>query len=317
MKELACRIVAQTGIAKDSHRLTYLAGFKDSPDHGMQIDGITGEYDTFQSTLEKSVRCANCFRNIGLKTDDVIIVMAPNHNVLVIPLYAGIYLRIYVACVEMTLGVKEIQDNFQITLSKIIFCQSDKTDGVESAMRNINLDTKIVTFNTGNMHYSYLEFQNKYRGDSPVEEFVKFYETTMATKFPTPFESTLILSPAQWLSATALLILSPIIRYTRIQTPAQVTPEHVSFLPNNYKKLNTETEMYVGYGCTEIADINPQKWKKSSLSIVAVTGVQDDEAGELAVACVVSHDIYSITVQEIKDLLKSFVGYGFCCIFVG
>ncbi|XP_068623344.1 luciferin 4-monooxygenase-like isoform X2 [Battus philenor] len=273
INELGCRVVAKTGIATDRFHIgkLILQSFKDAPDHVMQIDGSTGEYDTFQTALERSVLCATSFRNFGLNTDDVIIIMAPNHNDLVIPFYAGIYLGIYVACVDMTLGIMELQETFHTLKPKIIFCQSEKTDDVEGALRIIKLDAKIVTFNAGAKHYNFTEFLRNYEDNTPVEDFTPAnfdarektcillstsgttgvpksaalthknliiglsYFWTLATKFPTPVEGCLMLSPIQWLSATVHLILSPILRYTRIQSSLQATPEHVAFLINKYK----------------------------------------------------------------------------------
>lgn len=72
-----------------------------------KIDGATEERDTFQSGLERSTRCATAFRNLGLRYQDVIVLMAPNHINLVIPMYAAFYLGIKVAGIDMTLGVSK------------------------------------------------------------------------------------------------------------------------------------------------------------------------------------------------------------------
>ncbi|XP_068623696.1 luciferin 4-monooxygenase-like [Battus philenor] len=494
MNELMCRVVAQTGIVTDKFHVgkLMLQSLKDAPDYVMQIDGNTGEFDTFQSALERSVRCATGFTNMGLKSDDVVIIMGPNHKDLVIPMYAGIYLGIYVHFVDMTLRIKELQDVFENILPKIIFCQSEKVFDIESALENIKFSTKIVTFNTGSKHNSFSEFLNTYGDDTPVEEFqpanfdpsektcllISTSGTTgvpkcaaithenlsiglpylwkMASKYPSPVENALILSPAQWLSTLAQFILSPILRYTRIQTSKQATLEHISFLFNkykpgftmmsptmmttlmnraasgecdlsclkilmiggsnvprtlidNFKKQNVETEVYVVYGFTEISTVvfnavstipgscgrpythlhyrlvdpitkeevleankSGELWVKGPVSFkgyynkpevtaevyttdgwirsgdlfyrdenwnfffvdrlkmllkyrshhispteveeviikhpgvldVAVTGIPDEEAGDLAVACVVPRDNYPITAQEIKDLVK-------------
>lgn len=73
-------------------------GFKTCP----QIDGATGESETSGSVLERSVRCAQSLRNLGMKYGDLMVLMAPNHLDVTVPLYAALYLGLVVVAVDMT-----------------------------------------------------------------------------------------------------------------------------------------------------------------------------------------------------------------------
>lgn len=73
----------------------------------LQIDGTTGESETNASVLERSIRCAISLKNIGLQHGDVIILMAPNHLDLAIPLYAALYLGVTTATIDKTLYVSK------------------------------------------------------------------------------------------------------------------------------------------------------------------------------------------------------------------
>ncbi|XP_013167431.1 PREDICTED: luciferin 4-monooxygenase-like [Papilio xuthus] len=494
LNELGSRVVAKTGIPSDRHHIgkLILQSLKDAPDFVMQIDGGTGDIDTFQDALEKSVGCANAFRTIGLKADDVILVMAPNFTNLTISIYAAFYLGIIVAGVDSTLGIMELEETFKLRLPKVIFCGSEREEDVAEALRNIKLDVRIVTYNKSENNMSFVEFVEKYGSSTTVDEFkpaeidpveqlcllVSTSGTTGTPKcaalthknlmigvpyiwvytsnFPKPIERALIVSPVQWLSATFSFILSPMLRFTRIQTSLPLTIEHTYFLINKYKPsymmlsptlmttlLNplernkcdftsfkvimlagsavTQTlledlknfvmnaEVYIGYGLSEVTSFaldpvsaypgsigrplkhfqyrlvdpntqedilepnvtgelwlkgpssfkgyynNPQAtaeiytedgWIKSGDLLyrdenwnfyyierlkmllkyrnhhisptevesvinkhpgvlhVAVTGIPDDECGDLAVACVVPHHNIKVTAQEIKDLVK-------------
>ncbi|CAH2052244.1 unnamed protein product, partial [Iphiclides podalirius] len=494
MNDLGSRVVAKSGIASDKFHIGKLTlqSFKDAPDHILQIDGATGESQTFRSALERSVRCATAFRALGLKTNDVIVVSGPNHIDLTTPIYAAFYLGINVACMDPTLGLKEQQDTFQICLPKLILCQSDKEKEAKQAAKNLNLDVIIVTFDKGTNNCNFSDFLEKYGDNTPVEKFepanfdtddtIALLISTSGTtgvpkcaalthknlmmgwptmwvtrwKFPTPVENALVLSPIQWVSATSSFVMSPLLRFTRIQSSLPATTEHLYFLINRYKPSymmvspNTMTSLLkpgdreqcdfscfkiillagsavpktlletvqrvipkvsalIGYGMTEVATVvlnpvystadscgvtlgsfqyrlvdpatgkdivefnkpgelwikgpttfkgyynNPKataemyvedKWVKSGdifyvdengkyyfvdrlklllkyrnhqispieiestirkhpgVLDVAVTGIADYECGELPVACIVPHENYRMTAQEIKDLVK-------------
>ena len=75
-------------------------------DRNFQIDGATGEEETFKSVQQRSIRCATALTNLGLKQNDVIILMAPNHLDLTIPIYAAFFMGVSVAGFDMNLGVR-------------------------------------------------------------------------------------------------------------------------------------------------------------------------------------------------------------------
>lgn len=55
------------------------------------------------------------------------------------------------------------------------------------------------------------------------------------TTFPAPTRMALVGSPLQWLTAIMNFILSPIMKYTRLQTSIALTQEHAYDLINTYK----------------------------------------------------------------------------------
>ncbi|XP_037974381.2 luciferin 4-monooxygenase [Plutella xylostella] len=270
--ELGARVVARSGRPADRHHLgkLILQSFLDAPDHVLQIDGATGESETFGSMLERSVRCAGCFAQRGVGYGDVIAIMAPNHLDIGVPFYAALYLGVIIAAVDRTLGVLELQGSFSVSRPKLIFCQSEKAPDVQLALNEAEVDAQIVTFDGGDYLCSFQQFMEA-GVDVAVEEFeaadfdpaeaTAFLIATSGTTglpkaaeathknfatsspylwirhdtFPTPTRMALIGSPLQWLTALMNFVMTPIFRYTRLQTSLPLTREHCYHLLNTYK----------------------------------------------------------------------------------
>ncbi|XP_063833070.1 luciferin 4-monooxygenase-like [Ostrinia nubilalis] len=273
MSGITSRIVAESGRPDDRFHLGKIIfqSFKDVPDFLMQIDGATGESETSGSALERTVRCANALRNIGLECGDVIVLMAPSHIDLAIPFYAALYLGVIAAAVDRTLGVEELRDTFVVNRPKIVFCQSEKAPDIQLALNELELDTRIVTFDKGEFLCSFSEFLDEFDDGTSVEDFKHNdfdpeeaialliatsgttglpkaaaithknfaingpYLWSRCTNFPSPTRMALVGAPLQWLTALMNFILSPIMRYTRLQTSAASTQEHTYDLINTYK----------------------------------------------------------------------------------
>ncbi|XP_013184010.2 luciferin 4-monooxygenase [Amyelois transitella] len=277
MNELASRIIAESGNPSDRFHLgkMMLRSLKDDPDFIVQIDGATGESITSAEILKKTVQCAVAFRNFGLQTGDVIVLMAPSHVDLAVPFQAALYLGVIIAAVDRTLGVNELQGTFNVDRPKIVFCQSEKAPDIQIVLNALEMDTHIVTFDTGDYLCSFADFLEKYGDDTPVEEFranefdpedaiacliatsgttglpkaaaathknmaiTAPYWWARYTDFPTPTRMALIGSPLQWLTALVNFVISPILRYTRLQTSQAMTQEHAYYLINTYRPTYT------------------------------------------------------------------------------
>ncbi|KOB78321.1 Uncharacterized protein OBRU01_02686 [Operophtera brumata] len=235
MSELSSKIVAETGIPSDRHHLgkIILQSLKDAPDFVLQIDAATGKSENFQSVLERSVRCAECFKELGLKKGDVIVVMAPNHLDLGIPLHAALYLA-------------ELESMLNINRAKVIFCQSERTQDIKTALKNITLDAKVVSFDDSSYSLTFAKFMEQYGGKADITTF-----KTSFTTFPTPVKLALVVSPIQWLSAGFHFLFGPILRYTRLQSSSAITEEHFVELVNKYRKISPETILRTAYGMSE------------------------------------------------------------------
>ncbi|XP_045503480.1 luciferin 4-monooxygenase-like [Colias croceus] len=273
ISKIQAETVAQSGIPSDRYHLGKLTldALKDVPDKVLQIDGATGETETFGSVLTRSVKCANAMRKVGVKHKDVILLMGPNHIDLTIPMYAAFYLGAGVAGIDMYLGTKELKDTFSINRPKIIFCQSERAHDVEEALTGLDLGCEVITFDSGSKFKSLSEFLDVYGKGTSVEDFKASnfdpaetplmliatsgttgvpksavvthknlligiqYMWANFTTFPAPTRLVAVLSPIQWYSAIFKYISTPILRQTRLQSSLPMTQEHAYHLINKYK----------------------------------------------------------------------------------
>ncbi|CAF4802162.1 unnamed protein product [Pieris macdunnoughi] len=272
MSEIQTRVVAKSGKPSDRFHIGKLVldALRDVPEQVLQIDGGTGESETFGSALKRSVQCANAFLGRGLKKDDVIVLMAPNHIHLCIPMYAAFYLGVGVAGVDYTLAEKELHETFKFNKPKIIFCQSERAKDVGAALQGLDFSCEVVTFNTGSEYKTFSELLEQ-EADVSIDEFeaedfdpsetpsmlIATSGTTGLPKsaevthknlvfgmpfmwshfdtFPSPVPLCIVMSPLQWYSAIFLLISCPLMRQTRVQSSEPMTKEHSYYLINKYR----------------------------------------------------------------------------------
>ncbi|XP_028172347.1 luciferin 4-monooxygenase-like isoform X2 [Ostrinia furnacalis] len=273
VEELASRVVAQTGIPSDRFHLgkLILQSLKDDPDIVAQIDGALDVSETNGSVLERSIRCAIALKRLGVQKGDVMVLMAPNHLDLVIALYAALYLGILVTAIDITLGIRELEGRLEILKPKIVFCQTDRSSDIETALNKLNSKTHIITFDRGNKFCCFTDFlQDEAADDIKIEDFKPTDfdpEETVAAMMSTsgttgqpklaplthknlalsvrqrlsPYNSPppklllLFISPIWWVTAVNSYVLSTIFRVTRLQSSAPRTMEHIRELINKYK----------------------------------------------------------------------------------
>ncbi|KPI98876.1 PREDICTED: luciferin 4-monooxygenase-like isoform X2 [Papilio xuthus] len=277
MNDLSSRIIAQTGIPNDRFHLGKLIfqSLKDDPEFLLQIDGSTGESETNGSVLKRSIQCAIALTNLGLKREDIIVIMAPNHIHLTIPFYASLYIGVGTSAVDRTLGPIELKECFEVSRPKVIFCQNEKVTDVQLALDKLDHNAHIITFDNGDYLLNYEEFLRKYGDDTSVDHFrpsdfdpekttalliatsgttglpksatvthkniaiTNPYLWIKESQFPSPTRMVLICSPMQWMTAIINFVLSPIIRYTRLQSTESITPEHAAYIIDKYKPTFT------------------------------------------------------------------------------
>ncbi|CAD0204230.1 unnamed protein product [Chrysodeixis includens] len=273
ISEIGSRAAAESGIPSDRYHFgkLVLQSLKDNPDFVCQIDGGTGESETNASVLKRSVRCTTCFKKLGLKYGDVIILMGSNNIDQAIPIYAALFEGYIISGIDRTLGVNELRDLFSANKPKLIFCQSEKVQDAKKALELAAGDGKVISYDSSPDAINFSDMMEKYgedineqdykAADFDPEETAAFIIATsgstglpksailthknitlttsffgcFSTKFPRITKSGIVLSPIQWASAILHYLLAPIFQYTRIQSSKELTTDHIFELFNKYK----------------------------------------------------------------------------------
>ncbi|KPJ11571.1 Luciferin 4-monooxygenase [Papilio machaon] len=283
MNDLTSRIIAQSGIPSDRFHLGKLIfqSLKDDQEFLLQIDGSTGESETNGSVLKRSIQCAIALKNLGLKRDDIIVIMAPNHIHITIPFYASLYIGVGTSALDQTLGPNELKECFKVSRPKVIFCQSEKVTDAQLALNKLDHNAHIITFDKGDYHFNYEEFLRKYGDDSAVDEYKPSTfdpETTIALLVATSGTTGLpksaavthknlaITNPYTWLPT--FTIMSPTLMTTLLKNGIAKNCDMSCFeliylggsavsreLLEDLKQIMPSTEVLNIFGMTELSSI--------------------------------------------------------------
>ncbi|KAG7303426.1 hypothetical protein JYU34_011941 [Plutella xylostella] len=269
LQDVTSRVVARSGRPEDRFHLgkIILETLRTAPDMDLQIDAATGESESFQSVLSRSVRFARYLRAASYAPGDVIALMAPNHLDLTVAIYAAMFNGLTVAALENMSGVGELKNTFSATEPKLVVCQHDKEKDVKEALQKANVKANIITFGGGENNFIDL-FQNVEANlddftvtDVDTAENICFLVPTSGTtgvpksaavshkntvihlplwlgmydSFPSPTKMIFHLSPLQWVTGIMNYLLSAIFHVTRVQTSGPGTVEHYRSIINKYK----------------------------------------------------------------------------------
>ncbi|XP_045503565.1 luciferin 4-monooxygenase-like [Colias croceus] len=189
-----------------------------------QIDGATGEAETFGSVLSRSIKLAKCLRNFGLKVGDVVAVGGWNHLDMSIPMYSAIFNGMISFGVSPYYKYHEIKDLFAITKPKIAFCERNFFETYKKVEQDLKLNTKIVAFGHGYKAWS--EFIKKYDDDKAEGKFKRG-------------TNSLQLSPVNAIGNYVALISLPLLGQCKLQSSILNNIDIIINMINKYKPIST------------------------------------------------------------------------------
>ncbi|XP_063978842.1 uncharacterized protein LOC135163378 [Diachasmimorpha longicaudata] len=126
---------------------TLLNHMKNAPEHVGQIDGNTGEEDTYASMSDRAIRCALWLKKQGLKAGDCIGICTDNHLNTITPLLAAIFSGIvFHPWWDMLLDDDMVKYFLRLTEPKVLFLKKEVSALVQRSINDLHLEIKIVIF---------------------------------------------------------------------------------------------------------------------------------------------------------------------------
>lgn len=233
-----------------------------------QIDAGTGKTESKLSVKSRSIRLARCLRNAGLRPGDVAVVCGRNHLDVHIPFYAAFMNGLPLAGIDPINRYDEIKFHFKTTKPRIVFCEVENFGDIERVVKDLELDTKLVTFGDGD--HSLAKFLEMYDDHEPEHTFkVASFDTdkvfawlistsgtsglpkVAAFKHPDvikgiriyellkgkEIQPALNLSSVQWISSYLASLAMITANHTKVQSSSPITIEHAIDIINKYRPV--------------------------------------------------------------------------------
>ncbi|KAK5639929.1 hypothetical protein RI129_010740 [Pyrocoelia pectoralis] len=143
-----------------------------SRDRLAQIDGLTGEEDTYGSLLQRCVRTSIALKEMGLKYGDIISSCTYNHLNSCVPNISGFFIGAKIAALDPSLSVSEACHLFRQVMPKVMFTGVESVRLIENVIKEVGADTKIVVFGPTDTHTPFSDMIQPQTGESsfrPVE----------------------------------------------------------------------------------------------------------------------------------------------------
>ncbi|KAF5281148.1 hypothetical protein FQA39_LY17880 [Lamprigera yunnana] len=136
-----------------------------------QIDGITGEKDSYESLLQRCVRTAVKMRNMGVTHEDIISLCTFNHLNSCVPYIATLFLGAKVSALDATLSLQDSVHLLKQVNPKMVFTGVESVDLVEKALDQIKSNAKIIVFGPSNKYESFDKFIEPQIGEDDFEPY--------------------------------------------------------------------------------------------------------------------------------------------------
>ncbi|KAK4873030.1 hypothetical protein RN001_015059 [Aquatica leii] len=123
-----------------------------------QIDGSTGEKDTYMSLLQRCVRAALKMRSLGVTTNDIVSTCTFNHLNSCVPYLATLFLGAKISNFDPTLSLPDTVHLMKQVTPKIIFVIPEALNLIENAVKGLNQQILIVVFGSSDKHTPFSDF---------------------------------------------------------------------------------------------------------------------------------------------------------------
>ncbi|XP_015119176.1 4-coumarate--CoA ligase 1 [Diachasma alloeum] len=141
------RIIEPPGDSWQTFGQTLLERMKEVPKRVGQIDGLTGEEDTYASMWDRAVRCALWLRKQGVKPGDFIGISTHNHLDTFVPVLAAIFTGVvFHPWWDVNLDDDMVKYFLELGEPKVVFVSEKVAETVQKVIDDLGRTTKVVVF---------------------------------------------------------------------------------------------------------------------------------------------------------------------------
>ncbi|KAK4872995.1 hypothetical protein RN001_015024 [Aquatica leii] len=140
----------------------YYESFLKHSDRIAQIDGLTGQEDTFGSLLERCVRTAIWLKAEGVQYGDIISVCTYNHLNSCVPHVSSMFIGAKISALDPSMSLRDATYLFKMVMPKVIFVGEESVKLIEDVIQEVGSKTTIVVFGATKKHVSFSDLLKEF-----------------------------------------------------------------------------------------------------------------------------------------------------------
>lgn len=113
-------------------------------DNIFQINGDTGETETYDVVKRKSTKVAIQLRKIGIRPKDIVMICCRNNTDNIIPVLATLYVGAYVSSLEPRQTVPDVKRAIGLINPKLMIVEEDSIPLIEKSLEDTNFNPEII-----------------------------------------------------------------------------------------------------------------------------------------------------------------------------
>ncbi|KAF5272625.1 hypothetical protein FQR65_LT04866 [Abscondita terminalis] len=122
-----------------------------------QIDGLTGDQDTYGDVLQRSIRAALWLKSIGVNYGDMISLCTNNHFNTCVPIISSMFIGAKFSAFHPSQTLSHTIHLFKIVMPKVVFVSTECVNQFEDVIRTVGASTIIVVFGTTRTHVPFFQ----------------------------------------------------------------------------------------------------------------------------------------------------------------
>ncbi|KAK5639861.1 hypothetical protein RI129_010672 [Pyrocoelia pectoralis] len=130
-----------------------------------QVDGHTGEEETYESLLKRSIRTAITMQNMGIKPGDFVSMCTVNDMDACVVYIASLFIGAVMANVDVNVSTQDIVFLLKQVSPKIIFATPNSESVIQEVIRELGGHITLVVFGETELNSRFTDFTRRYENE--------------------------------------------------------------------------------------------------------------------------------------------------------